>query len=163
MILTILTLVHVLISLIGIFSGLVVLGGMLVPRPLDGWTSVFLWTTVATSVTGFMSPVKHFMPSHAVGILSLLVLGLAIYARYGRHLVGGWRKAYVIGAVIGLYFNVFVAIVQSFEKVPAVKALAPTQSEPPFKMTQLTVLILFVILGVAAVIRFRPAAVAVTQ
>jgi len=155
MILTILTLVHVAISLAGILSGFVVLFGLLTDRRFDGWTAFFLGTTVATSVTGFFFPVHHFMPSHAVGILSLLVLAIAIYARYARHLIGAWRKTYVTTAIVALYFNVFVAIVQAFAKVPALNNLAPTQSEPPFKFTQLTVLLLFVALGIAAVIRFR--------
>jgi hypothetical protein len=155
MILTIYTIVHVVISLLGIFSGFVVLFGLLAGKRLDGWTKFFLATTVATSVTGFFFPVDHFMPSHGVGIISLLVLAVAIYARYGRHLAGAWRKIYVIGAVIALYLNVFVLIVQSFQKIPALKAMAPTQSEPPFKFTQLVVLALFVLLTIVAAIRFR--------
>src|SRR6266404_2107877 len=130
MILKIYTLIHVAISLVGIFSGFVVLLGLLSGKRLDGWTALFLTTTVATSVTGFFFPVHHFMPSHVVGIISLIVLAVAIYARYNRALAGGWRKTYVIGAVIALYLNVFVGIVQAFQKVPALKALAPTQTEP---------------------------------
>ncbi len=150
-----LTLIHVAISLIGILSGFIVVSGMLAGRRLNGWTSLFLATTVATSVTGFFFPVDHFMPSHAVGILSLLVLALAIYARYARHLEGAWRKIYVGGAVLALYLNVFVGIVQAFQKVPALKDLAPTQTEPPFKITQLLVLTLFVAIGIVATIRFH--------
>src|ERR1043166_9328807 len=116
--LTILTFVHVLISLAGICSGLVVLFGVLAGKPLGRWTTVFLATTVATSLTGFLFPVHRFMPSHAVGIVSLVVLAVAIYARYARQLAGGWRKTYVIGAVVSLYLNVFVAVVQAFAKVP---------------------------------------------
>ncbi len=101
-----------------------------------------------------MFPVHHFMPSHAVGIVSLAVLGVAIYARYPRRLAGGWLKTYVITAVVALYLNVFVGIVQSFEKVPALKALAPTQSEGPFKFTQLGVLAVFIALGVIAAMKF---------
>jgi len=155
MILKIFTLVHVLISLGGIVSGLVVLFGLLAGKRLDGWTAFFLATTVATSVTGFFFPVQHFMPSHAVGILSLLLLAVAIYARYTRHLAGAWRNVYVVGAVTALYLNVFVGVVQAFLKIPALKAMAPTQSEPPFKLTQLVVLALFVALAIAAAIRFR--------
>jgi hypothetical protein len=154
-ILSIYTLIHVVISLVGIFAGFVVLCGFIGGKRLDGWNSIFLITTVATSVTGFGFPVHHFMPSHAVGIISLVVLGLASYARYPRGLAGGWRKTYVITAMIGQYLNVFVALVQSFEKVPALKSLAPTQSEPPFKVTQLSVLLLFVVLTTVAAIRFR--------
>lgn len=155
MLINILTLTHVVISLVGIFSGFVVLFGLLTDKRLDGWTALFLVTTVLTSVTGFFFPVHHFMPSHAVGIISLLALALAIYARYKRDLTGAWRKTYVITAVAALYFNVFVAVVQSFLKIPALKELAPTQTELPFKLTQLVVLILFLFLGVLAVLRFR--------
>ncbi|MEI9893485.1 MAG: hypothetical protein WDN28_06195 [Chthoniobacter sp.] len=155
MILTVFTLVHVLISLVGIFSGFVVLFHLVNGRNLARGTAVFLATTVATSVTGFFFPVHHFMPSHAVGLISLVLLGLAIYALYSRHLAGGWRKTYVITAVMALYLNVFVGIVQSFLKIPALKALAPTQAELPFKIAQLTCLVLFVALGVLAAIRFR--------
>jgi hypothetical protein len=147
--------VHVVISLMGIFSGFVVMAGFLTGKRLDGWTALFLATTVATSVTGFFFPVHHFMPSHAVGILSLLVLAAAIYARYSRHLAGAWRKVYVVGAIVALYFNVFVAIVQAFSKLPALKTLAPTQSESPFKFTQLFVLAVFVAMAIVAAIRFR--------
>jgi hypothetical protein len=159
MILTIYTLLHVMISLVGIFSGLVVLSGMLAGKQLDGWTSLFLTTTVLTSVTGFFFPVHHLMPSHIVGIISLILLTVAIYARRSRHLAGAWRKTYVITAVMALYLNVFVLIVQSFMKIPALKDLAPTQTEPPFKFTQLTVLVIFIVLGVLAALRFRHAPV----
>ena len=149
------TFVHVLLSLIGIFSGFVVVFGLLVAKRLDGWTTLFLASTVLTSVTGFLFPFHGFLPSHGVGILSLLALAIAIFARYGRHLAGLWRRTYVITAVIALYLNVFVLIVQLFQKVPALKAIAPTQSEAPFKVTQLVALVLFVVLGGSAAIRFR--------
>jgi hypothetical protein len=155
MILTIYTLIHVVISLMGIFSGFVVLSGLLTAKRLDGWTALFLTTTVLTSVTGFFFPVHHFMPSHGVGIISLILLGLAIYARYPRRLAGTWRWIYVVGAVMALYLNVFVAVVQAFLKVPSLKALAPTQTEPPFKLTQLVVLAIFVVLGIVSVIKFH--------
>ena len=156
MILEIYTLLHVIISLIGIFSGLVVLFGLLGGKRLDGWTKWFLITTVLTSVTGFFFPFHGFTAAIGVGIISLLVLAVAIYARYPRQLAGHWRWIYVVTAVIALYFNVFVAVVQAFEKVPALKVMAPTQTEPPFKLTQLVVLALFVVLGIVAAIRFRP-------
>lgn len=156
MALTIYTLTHVVISLVGIFSGFVVLFGMLANRRLDGWTALFLTTTVLTSATGFFFPVTHIMPSHIVGIISLVVLGLAIYARYGRRLAGGWRRTYVVGAVMALYLNVFVGIVQAFLKIPALHALAPTQAETPFKLAQLVALVAFLALGVVASLRFRP-------
>ncbi|MDB6015824.1 MAG: hypothetical protein JWR19_313 [Pedosphaera sp.] len=153
--LEIFTLVHVVISLVGIFSGFVVVFGLLTGKRLDGWTAVFLATTVATSVTGFFFPFHGFTPAIGLGIISLVVLALAIYARHARHLAGAWRKIYVISAVVALYFNVFVAVVQAFQKVPTLHAMAPTQTEPPFKFTQLVVLALFVVLAIAAAIRFR--------
>ena len=149
------TFVHVLLSLVGILSGLVVLLGLLSGRRLDGWTAIFLLTTVATSVTGFGFPFDHLLPSHVVGLISLLVLAVAIVARYGFHLAGAWRWIYVVGAMIALYLNVFVLVAQLFLKVPAIHALAPTQAEPPFAVAQGAVLILFVVLAIMAVIRFR--------
>lgn len=150
------TAVHVLISLIGIGSGLIVLYGMLSSRALPRWTALFLASTIATSVTGFGFPFDHLLPSHKVGILSLALLALALAALYGARLAGGWRAAYVICAVASLYLNVFVLVVQLFEKVPALRGLAPTQKEPPFLVAQLVVLLIFVVLGVRAVKRFRP-------
>jgi hypothetical protein len=153
--LKIFTLVHVLISLAGIFSGFVVLFGLLTAKRFKQWTAFFLAATVLTSVTGFLFPVHQFMPSHAVGILSLMVLALAIYARYPRHLSGRWRVVYVISAMGAQYLNVFVAVVQAFEKIPALHAIAPTLGDPAFKVTQLVVLVLFAVITIAAVIRFR--------
>ncbi len=158
MILSAFTLFHVLFSLIGIGSGLVVLYEFLFSKPLGAWNTVFLTTTVATSVTGFLFPFHHFLPSHAVGILSLFVLGVAILARYRFSLAGGWRKTYVVTSLIALYLNVFVLIAQMFQKIPSLKALAPTQSEAPFKMTQLVVLVLFVVFAISATIKFRKVA-----
>ena len=149
------TLVHVIISLIGIGSGLVVMIGLLTGRRLNGWTALFLASTVATSVTGFFFPFHGFTPAIAVGIISLFFLAVAIFARYGRRLAGAWRWIYVVTAIVALYLNVFVLIVQLFQKVPALKALAPTQSEPPFLVTQLFVLALFIVLTIAAAIKFR--------
>ncbi len=148
------TLIHVLISLVGIFSGLVVLQGMFNSQR-HRWTALFLATTVATSASGFGFPFDHLLPSHKVGILSLIVLALALYALYSRKLAGGWRKTYVITAVLALYLNVFVLVVQLFLKVPPLHSLAPTQAEPPFAIAQLAVLVLFIALGVRAVRRFR--------
>lgn len=156
MALTILTLVHTAISLIGIAAGLVVALGMLKSRRLDGWTAVFLWTTVLTSVTGFFFPFHGFLPSHGVGILSLLILPAAIVARYRRGMRGLWRPTYVIASVLALYLNVFVLVVQLFLKVPPLHELAPKQNEPPFLATQGVVLVLFLALGAAATVRFRP-------
>ena len=151
------TVFHVALSLVGILAGFVVMYGLLTSQRLEGWTATFLITTVATSVTGFMFPVHHFMPSHAVGIISLLALGIAIFARYGGHLAGSWRWAYAVTAMISLYLNVFVLIFQGFLKVPALNALAPTQTEPPFKVAQGVVLLIFVVLTIFAAARFRPA------
>jgi hypothetical protein len=157
MILRAYTIIHTLISLIGIFTGLIVLFGLLAGKRLDGWTKWFLITTVLTSVTGFFFPFHGFTPAHGVGIISLVVLAVAIFARYPRLLAGHWRWIYVVTAVIALYFNVFVLVVQTFEKIPALHAMAPTQTEPPFKLTQLVILAIFVLLGIIAAIRFRPA------
>ena len=153
------TLVHVVISLVGILSGFIVLFGMLTAKRLNGWTALFLATTVATSVTGFFFPFHGITPGIVVGIISLVVLAVAIFARYARNLAGAWRNTYVISAVLALYLNVFVLIVQSFLKIPALKEIAPTQNDPPFKLTQLVVLVVFIALGVVAAIRFRSEAV----
>ena len=150
------TFVHVVISLVGILSGFVVLYGLLTGRRFEGWTALFLLTTVATSVTGFGFPIDIILPSHIVGIISLVLLAAAILARYAFRLAGSWRSVYVIGAGIALYLNVFVLIVQLFQKVPALKALAPTQSEPPFVLTQGAALAVFAALIIAALIRFHP-------
>lgn len=154
------TLLHVAISLVGIEAGIVVLYGWCQGLHYPRWTSVFLWTTVATSVTGFGFPVDHFMPSHAIAILSLVILAVAIYALKVKKLAGWWRPIYVVNATAALYLNVFVLIIQTFLKVPALHDLAPTQSEPPFAVTQLVVLLAFVVLGVVATLRFRGEAIA---
>jgi hypothetical protein len=133
----------------------VVLYGLLTGRRLDGWTALFLVTTIATSVTGFGFPVEHLLPSHIIGFISLLVLAVAMLARYSFRLAGRWRGAYVVSAALALYLNVFVAVVQAFLKIPALKALAPTQKEPPFLVAQLAVLVLFVGLTILAAKRFR--------
>ena len=156
MVLHIYTIIHTLISLVGIFTGLIVLFGLLATKRLDGWTKWFLITTVATSVTGFGFPLHHFGAPHVVGVISLIVLAGAIFARYGRQLAGFWRWIYVVTAMIALYLNVFVGVVQAFQKIPALNAMAPTQTEPPFKLTQLVVLALFIVLTIVATIRFRP-------
>ncbi len=149
------TRLHVVISLIGIVSGVVVMFGLLVGRRLNGWSALFLISTVLTSLTGFFFPFHGVTPAIVVGIISLVLLAIAIVARYARHLAGAWRWIYVVAAMISLYLNVFVLIVQLFQKVPALKALAPTQSEPPFAVTQLAVLALFILLTIVAAVRFR--------
>ena len=149
------TLAHVVLSLVGIFSGFVVVLGLIAAKRLDIWTAVFLATTVATSVTGFGFPIHGFTPGIGVGIVLLPALAVAIFARYVRHLIGVWRPVYVVTAVIALYLNFFVLIVQSFQKVPVLETLAPTQSEPPFAITQLIALAVFIAIGALAAARFR--------
>lgn len=149
------TLVHVLISLAGIVSGLIVVYGLLTRRRLDGWTAIFLATTILTSATGFLFPFEHLLPSHIVGIISLLALAVAILARYPLHLAGAWRWIYVVCALLALYLNCFVAVIQFFLKIAALHALAPTQKEPPFLVAQLAVLALFIVLGIFAVKRLH--------
>ena len=146
------TSVHVALSLIGIVSGVIVLYGMVRATRLDGWTALFLATTVLTSVTAFFFPSTSFGPGHVVGVLSLVVLAAAIVALYFFRLAGPWRWIYIVGAVLALYLNVFVAVVQAFQKLPP---LAPTQSEPPFLIAQLVVMAICIVLGVAAVRRFH--------
>jgi hypothetical protein len=149
------TVVHVVISLIGIGSGLIVVFGMLNGKLLHGWNGLFLLTTVLTSVTGFGFPFDHLLPSHKVAIISLVVLAIAMVARYAKNLAGGWRRTYVITAMIALYLNVFVLVVQSFLKVPALHALAPEGKELPFLVAQLVVMAIFIGLGVGAAKKFR--------
>ena len=149
------TFVHVALSLIGIVTGIIVLFGWLADVRLPGWTALFLATTVLTSATGFGFPFDKLLPSHIVGIISLIVLAIALYALYGAHLNGAWRWIYVVTAMIALYLNVFVLIVQAFIKIPALNALAPTQAETPFVATQGAVLLAFVALGLLATRRFR--------
>jgi hypothetical protein len=149
------TLLHVIISLVGIGSGLMVMFGLLAAKRFDGATALFLFTTVLTSVTGFGFPFDHLLPSHIVGIVSLIALAIAILARYTFHLAGAWRASYVVTAGLALYLNVFVLLVQLFEKVPALRALAPTQKEPPFLVAQLVVLGIFAGLTAVAAKKFR--------
>jgi hypothetical protein len=150
------TLIHVIISLVGIGSGLIVLFGMIGGKRLDGMTALFLATTALTSLTGFGFPFEHVTPAIILGILSLIVLIVAIPARYSFHMAGKWRAIYVITAVIALYFNCFVLIAQSFLKVPALHALAPKGNEPPFAIAEGILLVLFIVAGVLAVKKFHP-------
>lgn len=156
------TLLHVIISLTGIGTGFIVMFGLLNGNRLDGWTAIFLTTTVLTSVTGFLSPFEKLLPSHIVGILSLIVLAIAIWARYGRHLEGASRWIYVVTAGVALYFNCFVAVAQSFLKIPALHAMAPARSEPPFLIAQCVVLAIFIWLTYRAAKRFHLGAVRTT-
>ena len=150
------TLLHVLISLVALAAGVVVVVGMLVNRRPDGWTALFLATTVATSASGYLFPATTVLPSHVVGAISLAVLALAIAALYGFRLAGAWRWIYVSSALVAFYLNAFVAVVQAFQKVAFLHPLAPTGSEPPFLVVQLLVLAVFVALGIFAAIRFHP-------
>jgi hypothetical protein len=149
------TLLHVILSLVGIGSGFVAVFGLINNRLLPRWTALFLITTILTSVTGFLFPFHGFDPAIGLGILSLIDLLLATIALYGGKLAGGWRGTYVIAAVIAQYFNVFVLFAQLFAKVPALKAVAPTQSSPAFGLTQLVVMAAFIVLGIIAFRRFR--------
>jgi len=151
------TQLHVIISLIGIGAGLLVMYGLIKGKRFDGATAIFLLTTVLTSITGFAFPNEHVTPGMIVGGISLVVLALAIVGRYVFHLGGPWRSIYVITAMIALYLNCFVLVVQLFEKVPALRAAAPTQKEPPFLVAQVIVMVVFIILAIAGVKKFRPA------
>ncbi|MBS0661150.1 MAG: hypothetical protein JSR82_23265 [Verrucomicrobia bacterium] len=145
--LQIFTLVHVLISLAGLVTGLVTAGGWLAGRDWPRLTDAFLFTTLATSVTGFFFPFTAFTPAHGVGIVSLLVLAVAAYARFGGGLAGPWRQRYALASLVALYLNCFVLVAQLFQKTPALQALAPKQTEPPFALAQVLLLAGFVALG----------------
>jgi len=149
------TLIHVVISVLGIVSGCVVVGGLIAGARLNGWTSFFLATTILTSATGYGFPFTAVSPAQVVGGISLVLLAVCLAARYWKQLEGGWRATYVITAVAALYLNVFVLVVQLFAKTPALAQLAPTQQEPPFAVTQALVLALFAWLGRAALRGFR--------
>jgi len=151
------TLVHTVLSLVGIVAGLVVAGSLVTGTRLNRWAAVFLVTTVLANVSGFGFPFDKLLPSHVVGIVSLVVLATVIVADYVKHLAGPWRTTYAVGVVFATYLNVFVLVAQLFKRIPVLFLLAPTQSEPPFALTQGLVLVLFVWLGVATVKGFRPA------
>lgn len=151
--LSLFTTLHVLVSLAGIASGLVVSWGLVKGSILNGWTGAFLLTTLLTSLSGFDFPSPKLLPSHIIGILTLITLAIAALSKYLFQLRGGWRGAYIITALLSLYFNVFIAVVQAFLKTPALHALAPTQKEPPFAIAQLAVLLAFVALGVVSLRR----------
>jgi hypothetical protein len=151
---------HVIVSLIGIVSGLIVAYGLVTSRPLPALTALFLVTTILTSATGFPLPPFGFDPPRAVGTISLVLLALAVFALYGLRLAGPWRWIYVVTATAALYFNVFVGIVQAFGKLPPLQALAPTQSEAPFVVAQLVALVAFIAIGWWGVRAFHPASAA---
>lgn len=152
-----LTLGHVLISLVGIGAGFGVLSGLMDGKVFPRWTECFLITTVATSVSGFFFPFKGITPGIVIGVVSLVLLAIAIYALYGVKLRGIWGKAFVVTAIASQYLNVLVLIVQLFQKMPALKELAPNQSEPPFVITQVLILLSFLAIGLLATKRFRSA------
>jgi hypothetical protein len=156
------TFFHVLLSLIGIFTGFIALFGMIAGKRLDGWNGIFLLTTALTSITGFFFPFHGVTPGIVVGIVSLVILAVAIPARYVKHLAGAWRKIYAVTATIALYLNVFVLVAQLFMKVPALHAMAPNGNEPPFLISQVVVMAIFIVLTIAAAIKFHPEAVHVS-
>ncbi|MCK1425128.1 hypothetical protein IVB14_08385 [Bradyrhizobium sp. 180] len=159
------TMIHVVISLIAIVAGLVVMFGLLGSKSMPGLTAIFLLFTILTSATGFLFPFEKLLPSHVIGIISLLLLAIACIALYGMKLAGAWRPVYIVTAMVSLYFNVFVLVIQSFLKVPALAALAPAvppapPSGPVFAVVQGIVLVFFVLLTIGAWRRFRPMAFA---
>jgi hypothetical protein len=153
------TLLHVIISLIGIVAGFLVMSGLLGSNRMPGMTAIFLLFTILTSATGFLFPFTALLPSHIIAILSLVLLAIACLALYGSKLAGAWRWIYVVTAMVSLYFNVFVLVIQAFLKIPALTALAPGNppSGPVFAVVQGVVLVFFVIATIGAVRRFRPA------
>lgn len=152
------TALHVAISLVAIVTGFVVVIGMRRSKRLPGWTAVFLVTTFLTSASGFGFPFTGVLPSHVFGVLTLVVMAISVPALYLFHLAGRWRWIYVVGSVFVLYLNTFVLVVQAFQKIPFLTPLAPTQSEPPFAMAQVALLVLVIVLGWQAVRGFRPEA-----
>jgi|SRR6476661_3551242 hypothetical protein len=150
------TLLHVIITLVAIGSGLMAVGGMFASHKLPGTTALFLFTTALTSLTGFLFPIHGFTPALGVGIVACVILAVALFALYKERLVGAWRWIYVVTAIISLYLNVFVLVAQSFMKVSALNAFAPTQSEPPFAITQGIVLVIFIVICLIAIANFRP-------
>jgi hypothetical protein len=152
------TTIHVIISLVAIFTGFIAVFEMISSKRLGLWNAIFIWTTIATSVTGFGFPLTGITPGIIVGVISLVLLAAALAALYGQHLARSWRWIYVVTAIGALWFNVFVLIVQSFQKIAFLKALAPTQAEPPFQAAQGAALVLIVVLGFLALRKFRPLA-----
>jgi len=150
------TLFHVILSLIGIAAGFVAVAGMLTARQLPGWTGLFLATTVATSVTGFFFHSASFGAPHVVGVISLVVFAATLPALYVYRLAGSWRWIYVVGAIVSLYLNTFVGVVQAFQKIPLLHQFAPLGTEPPFAIAQGIVLVAFIGIGIRAVKKFHP-------
>jgi hypothetical protein len=148
--------IHVILSLIGIASGFIVFYDLLNGKRSDGWTVLFLATTILTGITGFPLPPFGLDPARTVGVILLVLLAVAVAARYAFGFGGAWRWIYIVSAVMALYLNVFVGVIQAFQKLSFLQSLAPTQSEPPFLIAQIAVLVIFVGLGVLAVVRFHP-------
>lgn len=151
------TVFHLILSMIGIAFGFIVAGGILASNRLPGWTALFLLTTILTSATGFLFPFTKLLPSHIVAIISLVLLAVALYALYAKDLSGVWRTVYIVTAMLALWFNVFVLIAQSFQKVALLNVYAPTGAEPPFAITQGVVLVFFILAIVVGIRRFKPA------
>ncbi|HEY2876861.1 MAG TPA: hypothetical protein VGJ56_33420 [Reyranella sp.] len=152
------TLLHVLLSVVGIAAGLIVVERLLRNRALGLSNTIFLVATILTAASGFLFPSRSaaFTPAQTLGMISLAMLLIAVVALYVGNLIGAWRWIYVVAAVVALYFNVFVGVVQSFAKVGRLRMLAPTQTEPPFLLTQGAVLLFFLIVAVIALRRFQP-------
>ena len=155
--------IHVVLSLVGIASGVVVAYGLLTGKPFGAWTALFLATTVLTSVTGFPLPPFGFDAARAIGTISLVLWAVAIAALYAFHLGGAWRWIYIVTALAAFYLNAFVGVVQAFQKLPFLQPLAPTQSEPPFVVAQLVLIAAFVVVAILAVRRFHPQVKATAQ
>jgi len=151
-----LTVLHVVLSLVGMLAGAVVVVGVLASRRLPVWSLVFLSTTALTSFTGFFFPVERLVPPHIVGVVSLIALAVAAVALYVYQLSGSWRLIYAIGVLLGLYLNVLIGVLQAFQKLHPLQSLAPTPAAPPHLVAQVVVLLIFVALGVVAVKSFRP-------
>ena len=146
---------HVAVSFVALAAGFVVAWGFLRGQWLDRWNAWFLGTTITTTMSGFFFPVDRLLPSHFLGVISLAVLAVAVDALYRHSLSGWWRPTYVAAAIAAFYLNYFVLVVQAFLKVPALHTLAPTQTELPFALTQLLVLVVFATVGTLATLRFR--------
>jgi hypothetical protein len=153
-----LTLIHVLISLVGVLTGLVLLLALMGGRNPQNWAAWFLISTILTSVTGYFFPITKLTPAQIVGAISLIALALAVYALYGRGLSGRWRGTYVVTVTLALYLNIFVLVIQSFQKIPPLRAIAPGNppSGPAFMITQLVVLLVLILGGWKAFRTFRP-------
>lgn len=148
------TLFHVALSLAGIAAGFIVFAGLVTKKRLDAWTAIFLGTTIATSLTGFLFPIKGITPGLVIGAISLVILTIAVYARYAMKMAGAWRKIYVVTSAVAFYLNFLVLIVQSFQKIPILHALAPTGAELPVMIAQAVALAGFLVLGALATIKF---------